>query len=84
MPPHDGFSHASTMRAASLDEGSLERMVAYLAHRAGQTPERFTPWERNFVATMCDVIENWHLTDRQCGKLVELFARHVGGGGRGE
>lgn len=55
-------------------------MVAYLAHRAGRSPERFTAWERDFVATMCDVIENWHLTDRQSCKLVELFARHAGGG----
>jgi len=59
------------------DEATIEGMVQALVEAEDEYPSTFTNWERQFIHTMADVIQNWHLTEKQEEKVSELYLRKV-------
>ena len=66
-----------------MKEETIEGMVEVLVKAKESRPKLFTEWEREFIDTMADVVQNWHLTEKKAIKYARGRVLDIGcGAGR--
>jgi hypothetical protein len=58
-----------------MDEADVEYMIEACVEAADDDDPRLTPWEVEFIGSVKDANETFHLTPLQIEKLEEIHAK---------